>query len=89
MFQSRIFKKVKRVISNEKGQDVVEYSLLLALFFWCSVFLLCYWHICLYAYVSIASILWSYPCIGAYIRLVEYVTRICDMNSCIYIDKLK
>lgn len=33
MFQSRIFKKVKRVISNEKGQDVVEYSLLLALFF--------------------------------------------------------
>lgn len=33
MCQSRIFKKVKRVISNEKGQDVVEYSLLLALFF--------------------------------------------------------
>lgn len=33
MFQPMRFKKTKQVISNEKGQDVVEYSLLLAFFF--------------------------------------------------------
>lgn len=33
MFQSILFRKAKQMISNEKGQDVVEYSLLLAFFF--------------------------------------------------------
>ena len=33
MFQSILFRKAKQTISSEKGQDVVEYSLLLAFFF--------------------------------------------------------
>lgn len=33
MLYSMLFRKMRNLISNEKGQDIVEYSILLALLF--------------------------------------------------------